>query len=485
MKFRWITTLGLVCAFLAIRQNAWSIPDPPDTGGHFTKCLEDGSAANLGQLNWVTTNLCYGSVIILPTNIVPTTFNPGEYGVFLEEDPVNPIDTGPVPYTAGSLYFESLNGAGAPAISYFTNYSQPWPPAGIYRYAAKVDGIPGGICSKITVIIANVTIVAGDPNADSDYDGVLDCQEFQDGTDPFNPQSVLQKRLGHWRFDNTNSWVGEQGQTPIVATGISGVASWYGFTNAVRVNSPNPAALCYREVEPGAGIANINLRCGTVRFWFKPDWSSTTTNGSGPGSTARLIEMGQQTTGHYCWALLINSSGTQISSCSAVPAQPNLYAPINWVSNQWHQVALTYYPSNSFLCASLYVDGQPIATTGLGLTNYPNASDRSNGFRVGSDQNGNNQARGVFEELKTFNYPLSASDIAANYLAISQVDTDGDGLTDIQENELGTDPLDPDTNGNGIPDGWEVAHGSNPLAPVTADKFKVFIVRPNGLSPIP
>lgn len=45
------------------------------------------------------------------------------------------------------------------------------------------------------------------------------------------------------------------------------------------------------------------------------------------------------------------------------------------------------------------------------------------------------------------------------------VDSDGDGLTDGQEAELGTDPNNPDTDGDGINDGDEVANGTDPLDP--------------------
>ncbi|MEH6519213.1 MAG: PKD domain-containing protein [Halioglobus sp.] len=46
----------------------------------------------------------------------------------------------------------------------------------------------------------------------------------------------------------------------------------------------------------------------------------------------------------------------------------------------------------------------------------------------------------------------------------SNVDTDGDGLTDTAEAELGTDPNQPDTDGDGLTDGAEVnVHGTNPL----------------------
>lgn len=42
-------------------------------------------------------------------------------------------------------------------------------------------------------------------------------------------------------------------------------------------------------------------------------------------------------------------------------------------------------------------------------------------------------------------------------------DFDGDGLGNMEELLLGTDPLKADTDGDGIPDGWEVEHGLNPF----------------------
>jgi hypothetical protein len=44
-------------------------------------------------------------------------------------------------------------------------------------------------------------------------------------------------------------------------------------------------------------------------------------------------------------------------------------------------------------------------------------------------------------------------------------DPDHDGLTNLQEFHLGTDPHNPDTDGDGVPDGVEFLRGSNPLDP--------------------
>ena len=45
---------------------------------------------------------------------------------------------------------------------------------------------------------------------------------------------------------------------------------------------------------------------------------------------------------------------------------------------------------------------------------------------------------------------------------IHNPDTDNDGLTDKQEVNLGYDPLDPDMDRDGMPDGWEASHGLDP-----------------------
>ncbi len=47
----------------------------------------------------------------------------------------------------------------------------------------------------------------------------------------------------------------------------------------------------------------------------------------------------------------------------------------------------------------------------------------------------------------------------------SDLDTDGDGLSDQEEEELGTNLEDADSDRDGIPDGWEVEAGLDPLDP--------------------
>ena len=62
-------------------------------------------------------------------------------------------------------------------------------------------------------------------------------------------------------------------------------------------------------------------------------------------------------------------------------------------------------------------------------------------------------------------YYLAATQTAA--AAIGQQDSDGDGLTDAHEIEIGTDPFNPDTDGDELLDGDEVLRGTDPLNPDT------------------
>jgi hypothetical protein len=47
----------------------------------------------------------------------------------------------------------------------------------------------------------------------------------------------------------------------------------------------------------------------------------------------------------------------------------------------------------------------------------------------------------------------------------SSIDSDGDGLDDATEVELGTDPGMTDTDADGVPDGEEVSAGTSPTDP--------------------
>jgi len=64
----------------------------------------------------------------------------------------------------------------------------------------------------------------------------------------------------------------------------------------------------------------------------------------------------------------------------------------------------------------------------------------------------------------SFIMPENDTTITANFVYMSDTDTDEDGLPDWYEELIGTDPENPDTDGDGLPDGYEVfVSFTNPL----------------------
>lgn len=91
-------------------------------------------------------------------------------------------------------------------------------------------------------------------------------------------------------------------------------------------------------------------------------------------------------------------------------------------------------------------DESGVDTDGDGLTNLQEQSAGSNPRNADSDGDGLSDSA---EFLTHHTNPLVA-------------DTDGDGMTDKQETDANYDPLDPDMDRDGMPDGWENAHGLAP-----------------------
>ncbi len=226
--------------------------------------------------------------------------------------------------------------------------------------------------------------------------------------------------LNSWSFANTNTWQSDKGYAALSFTNVamSHEGNIFGTFSTV-INSTNPAWLQYNVFEAD-GKTNLTVDNGTLILWFSPKWASATTNrnGTGPGDWGRLIDVGAYTTNasYGWWSVLLDGGGTNLyfsaqtnSGDGAVATY--LSAPIDWGSNEWHMVAVTYSPTNS----ALYLDGT-LAASGPGVTVYPGLDVLANGFVVGSDyETALAQARGTFDDLATYDFPLDAQTIASLY----------------------------------------------------------------------
>ena len=186
------------------------------------------------------------------------------------------------------------------------------------------------------------------------------------------------------------------------------MTNWSG--GAVVITNSGGARLVYRDRE-AYGFDNICLAAGSVRLWVQPGWST----GTGPGNWASLIELGG--TNSELWSLRISPAGDTLELLTQANGvtTTNVSASLSWNAGEWHQVVATWSPCTNG--TALYVDGQ-LAGTGSALLHYPGAATRSYGMSVGGTLFGTGQIAGAIDELETFNYPLSADDITANYNAM-------------------------------------------------------------------
>jgi len=215
--------------------------------------------------------------------------------------------------------------------------------------------------------------------------------------------------LDYWTFGNTNTWLTQSNNVPVSFTNLD--ASVLGNGTALLLDRTNAAWLQYNVFET-SGATNLTVSRGTVMFWFAPNWSGTNEGGTGPGQWGRLIEAGAYTTNasYGWWSVYLDAAGANIYFASQTngASQTHLSAPIAWTTNRWHLIALTYSPTNS----ALYLDGQ-LVTNGLPVTYLPNTNVLADGFFIGSDSTGIEQARGMFDDFSTYNFQLDAASISS------------------------------------------------------------------------
>ena len=234
----------------------------------------------------------------------------------------------------------------------------------------------------------------------------INAQSLPPLPNPWNNQ------IGNWSFEDTN-WYSDFGYAPVSFTNLDNPAGFDG--NALQVDSTNAAWLQYNIIEDD-DFENLTFDQGTIELWVLPNWNSMTNGGTGLGDWGRLIEVGAYSTNapSSWWSLYFTPDGNNLCFSSETNGVFTNYLnyPISWDSSTWHLVSLTYDQSQS----QLYIDGQ-LATNGAGVQYQPSANVVSNGFFVGSDHTGTQQAHAQIDDLSTYNYVIWSAEITNDYLA--------------------------------------------------------------------
>jgi hypothetical protein len=113
--------------------------------------------------------------------------------------------------------------------------------------------------------------------------------------------------------------------------------------------------------------------------------------------------------------------------------------------------------------AALGTNPQAQDTDGDGYTDFFEIDTGTDPLNASDAPTGQVRSEEVFREL--YGSTESEGETPTPEPTPSSSDPDNDGLTTIQEEQIGTDPNNPDTDGDGFNDGDEVQAGYNPLGP--------------------
>ncbi|RMG22303.1 MAG: hypothetical protein D6724_10645 [Armatimonadetes bacterium] len=232
----------------------------------------------------------------------------------------------------------------------------------------------------------------------------------------FHHRSEAPRRVAHWRFNGANWLESEQGQGPESALGATAETGFDG--TALRLSGAS-AKLIYPEMQPTGVAPNLSLQKGSIRLWFKPDWTLSTVP-----TRATLLEVGE-TVGNQ-WSLYFkNAGGTpEIDLISGNPGTPQLHMPMDgtffskWANSpaDWLRLSVTWGSPSLWPVNKVYADSQPVSFnygtwkyyggTGIDPADLPDAAVRGQGFALSSAHAGGNVAGGLVDEVELFNYPI-------------------------------------------------------------------------------
>ncbi len=313
------------------------------------------------------------------------------------------------------------------------------------------------------------------PNlADTDGDGASDALEVRLGTNPLSAASVPTVFRGGigLHFVSTSDVDGTLGTNDL--TGIVPQTRW-NDTVALR-NWSRPSGSTADFLTP---LTNKIVRCdGLILTNLTVNWTGDASDAShNAGTPDRRLMDG------YIRAYAANEAVLTISN---IPfANYDLYVIVggsddyekgrlrlnNNSATDRYFTSLTTVPQTNFLelksAAANFPRGNFVRYTNLtsavaklSVTNYNTWSVGICAVQI-IDRTLDADGSGIpdWYEIKYALEPGSA--------ALAAADTDGDGLTNLQEYQLGTNPRLADTDGDGLSDGAEVALGTDPLNPDT------------------
>jgi gliding motility-associated-like protein len=252
-------------------------------------------------------------------------------------------------------------------------------------------------------------------NPDTDDDGLNDGDEVNTGTDPLNPcdpniNALATNDCDNDGLDNAEEILAGTDNTNPDTDGdlLNDGDEVTGGSDPTNACDPNPGAIALSDCDNDGLTSEEEDTLGT-----NPGDDDTDADGINDGDE-------------------VDGNSDPLNSCDPNPGLPTDDCDNDGLTNEAEDLGL---------------DG--LASTG-DETNPADADTDDDGLNDGTEVNGGSN-------------PLDPCD--PNPLALGTNDCDNDGLSNDEEDSIGTDPINPDTDGDGIDDGVENNNGSDPLNP--------------------
>ena len=316
------------------------------------------------------------------------------------------------------------------------------------------DGLPDGWEVKYNLNPKNNGGTYG-ASGDPDGDGLTNAEEYALGTNPRakdtdgdglddGEEVGCQRRRyaedGEWAA-STNGWT-----AVTVETDPDLSAVWFSFDESLKIgdewmydvlcqwNGLMLAGSDFHYPEDIVTNAPVNLSGSYVSdaaLMLAPYWTESVTNSASPSIS--VFKRG--TGGNVSYAI------------------------------QYTALAASGTNTVSFQTVLVFTNGTYKATEiAYGEDMSPEVNGMNASIGVQDSVNGVNQSVGFNQYVSLSTYQVMQFIPGTGTDPLNEiVDSDGDGLSDDFERQIGTDPNQPDTDGDGMHDGWEHKYGFNPL----------------------
>jgi uncharacterized delta-60 repeat protein len=328
------------------------------------------------------------------------------------------------------MYTSSLTSTGTVFVD--TSFSAPTsgPSSTLSRVFIFTDDLDNdGMLDSWEYIYAGLNAVWSDvvnftASGDADGDGVTNLMEFHFGSNPKDAWSFLLPV--HWESHR---------QTETQSGGIGGLKK-----------TSYPAGETTDQWDSDAVSKQKIMSQGWVSFRLSEN------NEVAMGLSAHNSTAGYQSINYAI--VTDGANNASVYQNGAVGASLGSYTSATWFKIELLETEVKYYKSGILLFTA--------SRNETGMTFVDSSFKTLNGSileaHLKSDDQDEDGMKDAWEKI----YITSGTGLPALIAFRPEDDLDHDGLTNLEEYNAQTHPINPDTDGDGLNDGWEVQYGMNP-----------------------